>query len=121
MGLVKFGSASEKIANAQLEYVSRVRDDFLFGLVGELQTQFVIFFTTGNGDRKARGDGESGEGHIGDFAIHLVPNFAHHLHGHQGWHASTHRHLVPGPGHGPVHAHHPRVRRQEVSNRRYAR
>ncbi|RIA98630.1 hypothetical protein C1645_75958 [Glomus cerebriforme] len=37
MGLVKFGTANEKIADAQLEYVSRVRDDFLFGLSSSIE------------------------------------------------------------------------------------
>ncbi|CAG8457346.1 15836_t:CDS:2 [Funneliformis mosseae] len=37
MGLIKFGNAAEKIANAQLDYVSRVRDDFLFGLTSSIE------------------------------------------------------------------------------------
>ncbi len=37
MGLIKFGDANEKIATAQLEYVSRVRDDFLFGLTSSIE------------------------------------------------------------------------------------
>jgi hypothetical protein len=37
MGLVKFGRANEKVANAQLEYVSRVRDEFLFGLASSIE------------------------------------------------------------------------------------
>ncbi|CAI2168120.1 5128_t:CDS:2 [Funneliformis geosporum] len=37
LGLINFGSAAEKIAKAQLEYVSRVRDDFLFGLTSSIE------------------------------------------------------------------------------------
>ncbi|CAG8598993.1 21819_t:CDS:2 [Rhizophagus irregularis] len=37
MGLVRFGNANEKIAKAQMEYVSRVRDDFLFGLSSSIE------------------------------------------------------------------------------------
>ncbi|GBB91795.1 hypothetical protein RclHR1_19190005 [Rhizophagus clarus] len=37
MGLVRFGNANEKIAKAQMEYVSRVRDDFLFGLASSIE------------------------------------------------------------------------------------